>query len=132
MNFFQRFWYSVFELISNKSNFKDIPYAGTALVLFIMIEILVLTVIGYWKCFSIISGSHSISLIYSRILWTILLCIPFPIILFYCKKIGPQIVDRFKDESSSSKKKRRQESGFLCFFNLLLLIGAILWRICLG
>lgn len=116
MLFFHRFWYSVFELISNKSNFKDIPYAGTALVLFIMIEILVLTVIGYWRCFSIIAGSIAISLSYSRILWTILLCIPFPIILFYCKKMGPQIVDRFKDESNSSKKKRRRGSGFFCFF----------------
>lgn len=129
MNIFQRFWYSVFELISNKSNFRDIPYAGTALVLFILIEVFVLTIVGYWKCFSIIFGAASISLRYSRILWSILLCIPFPIIYLHCKKMGMKIIERFKGESELSLKKRRHEAKLVIIFNILLLIGALIWRI---
>ena len=130
MNIFQRFWYSVYELISSKSNFRDMPFAGTALVLFILIEVTVLTIIGYLKCFSIIIiGSSFTNLSYSRILWTILLCAPFPIIYFYCKKQGLKIIEKLKDESEVSKKKRRHEVKLITLFAVFLLIGALLCRI---
>lgn len=88
MNLFQRFWYTIFELISNKSNFRDMPYAGTALVLYILTEILIATVIGYWKCFSTMYGELSIDMSYSRIVWTVLLCVPFPVFYLVLPKNG--------------------------------------------
>lgn len=130
MNLFQRFWYTIFELISNKSNFRDIPYAGTALILFIVVEIHILTIIGYWKCFSIMYGQPSTNMSYYRIVWTVLLCFPFPVIYFYNKKIGLQIVERFKKENEAMKKKRRQEAGVIITLSLLLLIGSLIWRLC--
>ena len=130
MNLFQRFWYTIFELISNKSNFRDMPYGGTALVLYILTEILIATVIGYWKCFSTMYGELSIDMSYSRIVWTVLLCVPFPVFYFYNKKIGLQIVERFKKETEDMKKKRRQETGVIITLSLLFLIGLLIWRLC--
>lgn len=130
MNLLQRFWYTIFELISNRSNFRDMPYAGTALILFILIEIQILTIIGYWKCFSIMYGVPYTNMSYSRTIWTVLLCIPFPVIYFYNKKIGLQIVERFKKEKEAMKKKRRQETGMIITLSLLLLIGSLIWRLC--
>ena len=128
MNLFQRFWYTIFELVSKKSNFRDMPYAGTALVLYILTEILIATVIGYWKCFSIMYGEPHMGMNYSRILWTLILCVPFPFFYFYNKKKGLQIVERYKKEEESSKKKRRQETGIITILILSLLIGSLGWR----
>lgn len=130
MNLLQRFWYTIFELISNRSNFRDMPYAGTALILFILVEIHVLTIIGYWKCFSIMYGEPSANMSYSRIIWTVLLCIPYPFIYFYNKKIGLHIVEKFKKENEAMKKKRRREAGMIITLSLLLLIGSLIWRLC--
>ena len=130
MNLFQRFWYTIFELVSKKSNFRDMPYAGTALILFILVEIQILTIIGLWKCFSTMYGEPYTNMSYSRIIWTVLLCIPFPVIYFYNKKKGLQIVERFKKEEETSKKKRRQETGMIITLSLLLLIGSLIWRLC--
>ena len=75
-------------------------------------------------------GELSIDMSYSRIVWTVLLCVPFPVFYFYNKKIGLQLVERFKKEKEDMKKKRRQETGVIITLSLLFLIGLLIWRLC--
>lgn len=131
MNTFQRFWYTIFELISNKSNFKDMPYVGTTFVLFTLIEVFVVTIIGYRICFSVMFGmSPSTDTNYSRILWYIILSIPLTLLYFYSRKIGPPIIERFKEEEEVSKKKRRREAWIIVISDFLLMLGSLIWRVC--
>lgn len=133
MNLFQRFWYTIFELISNKSNLRDMPYFGITLVLFELVVFFIAAVIGYRICFSVMCGmSPSTDMNYPRILWYIILSIPFTLMYFYNKKIGPPIIERFKEEEEASKKKRRREAWIIVISDFLLMLGALIWRACQG
>lgn len=129
MNIFQRFWYTIFELISNKSNYRDMPYFGTTLVLFVLAGFFISAVIGYWTCFSVMCGMSPSDTNYSRILWYLLLSIPFTIMYFYNRKIGFQIIERFKNEDEYLKRKRRRETVIIVIVIIFLLIGSLICNI---
>lgn len=131
MNLFQRFWYTIFEFISNKSNLRDMPYFGITLVLFELVGFFIAAVIGYRICFSVMCGmSPSTDTNYSRILWYIILSITLILMYFYNRKIGPLIIERFKEEEEVSRKKRIREAWIIVISDFLLMLGALIWRAC--
>lgn len=131
MNLLQRFWYTIFEFISHRSSYRDVPYCGTTLVLFVLVGFFIAAVIGYRICFSVMFGmSPSTDTNYSRILWYIILSIPLTLLYFYSRKIGPPIIERFKEEEEVSKKKRRREAWIIVISDFLLMLGSLIWRVC--
>lgn len=88
MNCIQRLWYSVYELVATRSIYSDTPFAGAALVCVVLITMVFLSVVIFWKCLSIVYGFLSPYLDYSRIQVAVGMGVPFVIIYFLVKRRG--------------------------------------------
>ena len=130
--FFYRFWYSVFELVTIKSLYKDSPYLGIALVLNTLIDVAFLLIIGYWKCLSIVYSIPSPCLNYSKIQVAVMFGVPLILIYIFNKKHGEHLIKMFENESENSRKKRKKEFFFVIAFCFIALFVSVIWRICLG
>ena len=132
MNYIQRLWYSVYELVTTRSIYSDTPFAGAALVCVVLITMVFLSVVIFWKCLSIVYGFLSPYLDYSRIQVAVGMGVPFVVIYFFSKKRGRILIESFKNESDILRKKRKQEFKIVAAIDVTLLLSACIWRICLG
>lgn len=132
MNFIQRSWYSAYELVTTRSIYSDTPYAGAALVCVVLITMVFLSVMIFWKCLSIVYGISSPHLDYSRIQVAVRMGVPFVVIYFFSRKKGRNLIERFKNENDILRKKRKREFKIIAAIDVAFLLSASIWRICLG
>lgn len=132
MCFFQRFWYSSYEVIKDRSMYKDMPYAGVAFLLEFIVALIFLAILFYWKCFSIFFSIYVPSLDFSKAQMALIVGIPYVLLYLYNKRKGAQIIKKFETESKLSKKKRGKEFWFIVLVIFIFMIGGFVLRACLG
>lgn|SRR5574344_273330 len=133
MNIFERFWYTIFEHISEKSNLKDMPYSGTAFILFPLIGLFIISVEAGWRNLSLSFGLFFPTWRFglSRMEWYIILLIPLGALCLINKRIGRNLIRKFADEDLMTKKKRKRETLIIIIVDFILAIGMGIWRACL-
>lgn len=132
MNFIQRLWYSTYELVTIRSIYRDTPYAGAALFCVILLTMVFFSIVGFWKCLSIVYGIPSPHLDYSRIQVAVGLGVPFVLIYYFSRKKGRNLIERFKNESDTLRKKRKREFKIIVAIDGVILLSVCIWIICLG
>ena len=132
MNFLQRFWYTSYEVIKKRSMYKDMPFAGIAMLWDFLIVLVFLTIHFYWKDLSIAFSIPSPPLYYSKIQMVLIISVPYVIIYFFNRQKGIHIIKQFEDESETSKRKRHREFLIIVVAVFTLMMGGVIWRICLG
>lgn len=129
MNFFIRFWYSIYEFVIKKSAFKDTPLGGTSFVITALLEFIGIAICGYWMCFYRICPSiPKPPEVYTRLQVALILTPLFFIVLIFNKKIALRWTERFQNESAAERRRRRREAlafsvWYICFF-----AGWVIWR----
>jgi hypothetical protein len=133
MNIFERFWYTIFEHISEKSNLKDMPYSGTAFILLPLISLFLISVIEGWRNLSISFGLFfpTWRFDFSRMEWYAFLLIPLVALCLINKRIGRNLIRKFADEDVITKTKRKRETLIIIILDFTLAIGIGIWRACL-
>lgn len=133
MNFFRSFWYSIYELITTKSNYRDMPYWGISFFLFTFISIIIVSILGVWICLSIVTTIPypNFDLGFSRTILYLLLSIPLMALYFINKKIARHILKKYENEGMIEKKKRKNVFLITIIVVSVFFFGVMVWRVCL-
>ena len=130
MNFFVRFWYSVYEFVSKKSAYQDTPYFGTAFVLTFIIAFWGIAFMGYWMCISCVYPDvpEPPDLIKSRMDVAVILTPVFTAFWLLGKIKRHRWIEAFRNESEPSKRKRVREALTLMGAQACFFVGSVIWR----
>ena len=134
MKILKRFYYSVFQFVSQKSSFRDMPFFGTTMVLSFLIILFVNALICYGTCLLVLNNTIIIpeQQKHERLYLYAFIGITIGCFYFFNKSKGGSIVEQFREESETAQRKRKREAIVIITVDFVLFIGAYLWRFLLA
>jgi len=121
LNYLIRLWYSAYEMIKNRSIFKDVPLVGTAIL-----GSLILCV-SYTGLVTLILPEPPSFCDDYKMESALELGIAFVPLYLFNKRIGVRWLVKFADEDAISKKKRKKEYAAFMMVFLAFFVVSLFW-----